>query len=393
VTLDVRTMVLLSALLSALVGLCLLLVARTYPAPVRPAAWHWTLGVGVQALGWFLLGLRGLIPDLPSIVLANTLIAAGFAQWVCALHLFGGRRPRFAAVYAAVTGVLAFSAVFTYLEPSLRGRIVTITALILVLALMGLRATLRLHAVPRPAGHRLMIVVYALGLGVLSARLVAQFLPGPPIADPFALTPMQSLVFATGALMPVIAAFAFVLMAGDRFNAELERLAGLDPLTEVQNRRSLGDLAARALAEARRHARSVAVMVVDADHFKRINDTFGHATGDEALKALVATMRTTLRGEDLLGRLGGEEFVALLPDADEAAGAHAAERLRAAVEASAFQARGTPVALRVSVGVAALVHAADDFDALVRRADQALYEAKRRGRNRVVASSELIVPP
>ena len=150
-----------------------------------------------------------------------------------------------------------------------------------------------------------------------------------------------------------------------------------DPLTRLKNRRFLFTQLRSLISGARRHGRPMAAVMVDLDRFKAINDAHGHAAGDQALIAAGDALRRALRAEDVLGRIGGEEFLALLPDTDEAAAAHAAERLREAVEA----ARG-PVPITASVGYAVLEdgEAPDD---LVRRADTALYEAKAGGRNTV----------
>jgi diguanylate cyclase (GGDEF)-like protein len=130
------------------------------------------------------------------------------------------------------------------------------------------------------------------------------------------------------------------------------------------------------------------LLLVDVDHFKRINDVHGHEVGDDALKLLATTLQGALRSEDLFGRLGGEEFVAVLPESDESAAAASAERLRRAVEDCAFSVRGQAHPLRVSIGVA-VMQSGDDFAALLRRADLAMYAAKRAGRNRVRGPGDL----
>ena len=150
-----------------------------------------------------------------------------------------------------------------------------------------------------------------------------------------------------------------------------------DPLTHLKNRRFLFTQLRSLISGARRHGRPMAVAMVDLDRFKAINDAHGHAVGDQALITAGEALRRALRAEDVLGRIGGEEFLALLPDTGEEAAAHAAERLREAVEA----ARG-PVPLTASVGYAVL-EGGEAPDDLVRRADTALYAAKAAGRNTV----------
>jgi two-component system cell cycle response regulator len=148
-----------------------------------------------------------------------------------------------------------------------------------------------------------------------------------------------------------------------------------DPLTHVHNRRFVFGQLEALVSGARRHGRSMAVAMVDLDHFKSVNDNYGHAIGDRVLVAAGEALQRSLRAEDVLGRLGGEEFLALLPDTDEEAAVRAAERLRVAVADA-----GGPVYVTASVGWAVL-RGGEAPDDLVRRADNARYEAKAAGRN------------
>ena len=160
--------------------------------------------------------------------------------------------------------------------------------------------------------------------------------------------------------------------------AQAERLEALlfeDPLTGLANRRFILTQLAGMLSGARRHHRPLTVAVIDVDHFKAVNDSRGHAEGDRVLAAVAHAMRDHIRAEDQLGRLGGEEFLALLPDADADAGAVAAEKLRASVE---------EVGVTVSIGWAAWE--GESADELLIRADDALYIAKSRGRDCVVGA-------
>jgi diguanylate cyclase (GGDEF)-like protein len=167
----------------------------------------------------------------------------------------------------------------------------------------------------------------------------------------------------------------------------LERLARTDALTGVHNRRHLLAIAERETARARRYARPLSVMLIDVDHFKQVNDSQGHAAGDEVLVHLTETMSAALRSTDALGRLGGEEFAIVLPETDEAAAIAAGERIRARVAEMVVPTRVGAVRTTVSVGVAALDGSDPDFSALLARADEALYLAKARGRNLVVAAA------
>jgi diguanylate cyclase (GGDEF)-like protein/PAS domain S-box-containing protein len=167
--------------------------------------------------------------------------------------------------------------------------------------------------------------------------------------------------------------------------AELRRLATTDSLTGAFNRRFYMETAAEIFALSRRHGRQFSVMMLDIDHFKRVNDTYGHPAGDEVIRVMARTCMQFVRAEDTVGRLGGEEFAIVLPETPREGATALAERMREAIAALRVEADGHAIAFTASIGVAEL--AADDTaaDAVLARADQALYEAKRSGRNRVVA--------
>jgi len=167
-----------------------------------------------------------------------------------------------------------------------------------------------------------------------------------------------------------------------RLVAELRRSSRRDALTGVMNRRALDDALDDEEHRARRLQAPFAVLMVDADHFKSINDRFGHAAGDRALQHLSTLMMAQMRDIDRLGRYGGEEFLVLLPGTGLAQAQVAAERLRERVEAVPMVWQGEPLRLTVSVGVAAWQGPDDGLAALLARADEALYAAKRAGRNR-----------
>jgi two-component system cell cycle response regulator len=162
--------------------------------------------------------------------------------------------------------------------------------------------------------------------------------------------------------------------------ARLEALLREDALTGLSNRRAVLTQLAGMVSGARRHGHPLSIAVLDLDHFKRINDTYGHKTGDDVLVATTHALGTHLRAEDQLGRLGGEEFLVLLPDTNAKAAGHVAEKLRAEVAAAP-----TPVPVTVSIGLATWDGEAPEE--LLHRADEALYAAKSAGRDQVMAAT------
>jgi diguanylate cyclase (GGDEF)-like protein len=170
---------------------------------------------------------------------------------------------------------------------------------------------------------------------------------------------------------------------------EYERAAKTDLLTGVHNRRWMDEMFPRQVARSQRSGQPLAVLMVDIDRFKRLNDTYGHQLGDVVLKATARKLAETLRPTDFLVRYGGEEFIAMLPGAAQDQAAVAAERLRIAVERTDFAAPepGTMLKVTVSIGVAVLANG-ETLEQLIERADNALYRAKAAGRNTVVTTSQ-----
>lgn len=166
-------------------------------------------------------------------------------------------------------------------------------------------------------------------------------------------------------------------------NDKLQALAHIDPLTGIGNRRDFEMRAQRELARAQRYQRPLSLLSLDVDHFKRINDTHGHAVGDEVLRALARVANQELRENDLLARFGGEEFVALLPDTTLDEALVVAERMRGALGACCVLSGEAGIRFTVSVGVAQLADGSSELTSLLKAADKALYQAKQKGRNQV----------
>jgi diguanylate cyclase (GGDEF)-like protein len=167
---------------------------------------------------------------------------------------------------------------------------------------------------------------------------------------------------------------------------DLELLATTDSLTGLSNRRQFESTAGAEWARFQRYSRPLSLMVLDIDHFKSVNDRFGHDAGDLAIKAVAQTLQKSKRQTDVVARIGGEEFAVLLPETDEAAASIAAERLRQAVESQLLVLPGANLKVTVSIGIAGARHAMAAFDVMLKCADAALYEAKHNGRNRIVVA-------
>ena len=166
---------------------------------------------------------------------------------------------------------------------------------------------------------------------------------------------------------------------------ELRAIATRDVLTDASSRRDFKERGGQAVTLALRHHHPLSVVMIDLDHFKQINDKHGHAAGDAVLIGVVAVCKKLLRSSDIFGRMGGEEFAALLPHTDRTGAMASAEKMRAAIAGHRFQWGAEQFSVTASFGVASLDRSIQDLDTLLKRADQALYDAKAAGRNRAVA--------
>jgi len=165
---------------------------------------------------------------------------------------------------------------------------------------------------------------------------------------------------------------------------ELERQANFDALTGLVNRRHFLEKAESEIARSKRYGGELSLIMFDIDHFKRVNDTHGHHVGDQVLRHVAETTRNCIRNIDIAGRIGGEEFVILLPQTDLDHAAEAAERLRTAMETSEIVLEnGSHLIVTVSLGVVTQCDRSDALDELLKRADTAMYQAKQNGRNRL----------
>ncbi|HEU5088886.1 MAG TPA: sensor domain-containing diguanylate cyclase, partial [Roseiflexaceae bacterium] len=216
-----------------------------------------------------------------------------------------------------------------------------------------------------------LIVPMQLGLQVLGALVLRA-----PLANRYDALDLESL--------ELLASTCAIGLRNAQLFGEVQRLAITDALTGVYNRRHFLDLAHTELARANRSPAPLAMLMLDIDQFKRINDTYGHAVGDRALQSMVHCCRATLRTIDVLGRYGGEEFAVLLSGADEQQALMVAERLRQQIAEVPIPLGDREISITVSIGVAVRAeHSTLSLQTLLDYADKALYQAKSAGRNRV----------
>lgn len=230
-------------------------------------------------------------------------------------------------------------------------------------------------------GSRSGLTMTALSIGLI---LMAQPLMAPPFT-PNALTTLIISLLVTG-----FGAFTYTRRSESAFerlrmsNIELRALASRDPLTGLLNPRAFGDIANQLIRISQRKGQTASMLFIDLDHFKHINDQYGHATGDVVLRAVAQELGNHTRKSDVLGRIGGEEFLFFLPDTSADSAREVAEKLRLAIEAMRIPlADDTQLQVSASIGVSQSLPADSTVATIQRRADQAMYLAKAQGRNRV----------
>lgn len=327
-----------------------------------------------------------LLPVLGPVFGTFVILFGAWNAWIDPARAAMTLRLRVALILAGAVayaqGCLPWSASWrcAWLYVTHAGAIVGCAALVprgLVLALPGLTGALFMLALVEPRPRRFAPI--ALPPSMLVVLLAALTLPRTLFLN-------TALLYALSLPLALCVALANLHLRRQAFLAEQALLETVrhDSLSGALSRGYLTELGMHDVALARRHARPLAVAMLDIDRFKSVNDTFGHAAGDMSLCALVHACKDSLRVSDYVGRVGGEEFVCVMPDSSPEDAYACAERIRKNVAALCLATDAGPLQFTVSIGVAALDPRHLDWAALLRAADAALYEAKTTGRNRTV---------
>lgn len=269
-------------------------------------------------------------------------------------------------------------------------------------AAWGVGSWLNLQSLPD--AYQAFVFFFVLGMAAGASVLYAAHGPSVAVSISLIMGPATIYMFTVGDAFHTAlgAGGAVFLVAGSRgvrtmsvalrqsieLTGELARLARTDALSGLSNRRAFTEFGELALANAARSARPCAIVMIDIDHFKAVNDRHGHAAGDTVIRALGAALAGAIRVGECAGRIGGEEFAVFLPDAGSDQGMALAHRVQALVRSMRPRAGDLPLEVTVSIGVASTHGAPCTLDELLARADKAMYLAKREGRNRVVLSDD-----
>jgi diguanylate cyclase (GGDEF)-like protein len=371
-------------LMTILMGLMSIVMAIVWRVNRRvPGMGWWILAHALGFLGCLEVLSRGRLPDVVSVALAQgCLLAMGYFIYVGARRHVGLNHPPHwigALMIAVVTSVAVF---FTQVHPDFAARFLIHSLALGVLFVLTAQVVARGGSRDHPARYVLAGASLLHGLFMLTRPWLFTF----DVDGPLTLARMATMspyILLESAVAFNVMAFCVLLLVAEHSTGELRRLVDRDELTGVHSRRAFLHRLQQ-LCEGGVDRAALPILVVDLDHFKRINDTWGHSAGDEALRHFVEIAQRCLRVQDTMGRLGGEEFAVLLPRASAEQAHGVAERLRRLLCEHPLRLTDANVALTASIGVT-MMRPGESPELALGRADQAMYQAKSEGRNRVVA--------
>ncbi len=387
--LDVNTLFLVTIYVEAILGL-LLLFAWVQNTAIYAVAW-WGFADLMRAASVALFGMYGAVPDLISIDLANALLFTAFAFTWTGARVFDHRRPQPILMVAGAATWLVLCRVPS-IAASWEVRVLLASGIIAAYTWAAAYEFWRGRSEPLVSRWPAIFMLFAHGALYLLRTPFGAMLPWSPTSNQVFESVWMTVLSFEALLFTISIAFILLAMAKERTEHRHKTAALVDPLTGISNRRAFLQDGEAQLKRQASDPRPTAVMLLDLDNFKSINDRFGHAVGDRVLQLFAEVAGNCLRRMDLFGRLGGEEFAALLTDTSREKAMAVAEDIRGSFAKATHEVDGRPVVATVSIGIVISYDAVLDLSALLAQADHALYRAKDNGRNRVeIASIELIL--
>ena len=368
-----------AGLTNAFLGVVLWGVRRHLPFAI-PGALPWSLAPLLCTASTFFFGLERVLPASIVMLCGNALLMSGLGFFYFGSQMFLRQRCTWRAWALVGTALLAGLGLFWWIQPDFRARTLLFTSVAAICN--GAHAWLLLRHGSGFAA-RLMAQVLVVLCSVLVLRAATTFWLDAPDSTRTTQALMQQIYAVSLHLSALLLSIGCLLMISERVRHEFEYQATHDSLTGTLTRRGIFQACEVEWARWQRYGRSFSVLLLDIDHFKRINDRWGHQAGDRVLQDCTRKIMARLRNTDVVGRYGGEEFVVLLREADTEAAQAAAERIRQGLEPRTT-APDIP-AYTASLGVATAAAEDDCFDAMLKRADMGLYQAKASGRNQVAA--------
>jgi diguanylate cyclase (GGDEF)-like protein len=376
--LDVNTLFLVTIYVEAMLGL-LLLFAWVQNSAITAVAW-WGSAHLLRASSVVLFGMYGSAPDWVSIDLSNAILFTSFAVTWTGARIFDGRQPSYIGLFGGAVLWLAACRI-PAIAQSMEARVLISSFIITGYTWGAAYEFWRGRSEPLVSRWPAIFMLFAHGSLFLLRTPLAAVLPWIPDSQVYESVWLTVLSFEA-LLFTIAIAFILLAMAKERIEFLHKTASLVDSLTGIANRRAFLEGAAVMARRIDADPRPAAVLLVDLDHFKSINDSFGHALGDRVLQVFAETAHANIGPYDLLGRLGGEEFALALYDVDRERAVEIAEDIRQSFEDVASEVDGHRVDATCSVGVAVSEEGPLDISALLGQADEALYKAKERGRNR-----------
>jgi diguanylate cyclase (GGDEF)-like protein len=384
--LDPFSLVLMASMMCGVMSAVLFLVRRSFPAEIHGLG-HWGAALAVQVLSTACYSFKGTLPDGFVLPVANLLFVTGNGLCAIGLQAFYGRPQGWRMLGGAVGFALVGMVYFLFVVPSYTARVTWMALPLTVINGTQLWLVLR-HGRRHFATYFLGLLIGVNALLVAVRGVMALLVPAPTV-DLTQPGTLQGIYLVITAMVPILLSVGFLMVATKRLQFTLERRSASDPLTGALNRRGFDAAYARELARLRRRPRALALLAIDLDHFKAVNDAHGHGVGDKVLVRTASLVGAALRESDYLARFGGEEFVVLLPDTDMTLAATVAQRIQAALRTACDT--GIPVCT-ASIGIAAQTDPRQTLDDLLESADRALYRAKANGRDRIEMAVEEHLP-
>ncbi|MGH6672890.1 MAG: GGDEF domain-containing protein [Xanthobacteraceae bacterium] len=387
--LDVNTLFLITIYVEVILGLLLLFV-WVQNTSITGVAW-WGFAHLLRAASIVLFGMYGSVPDVISIDLANATLFTAFAFTWTGARVFDHLRPRPVLLFAGAALWLVVCRM-PAVETSFNIRVLLSSGIITAYTWAAAYEFWRGRGEPLVSRWPAIFMLFAHGALYLLRTPFGAMLPWSPTGNEVFESVWLTVLSFEALLFTIAIAFILLAMAKERTEHRHKTAALMDPLTGIANRRAFLQDGEAVLKGQATNPRPVAVMLLDLDNFKSVNDRFGHAVGDRVLQLFAQIGNRCMRRLDLFGRLGGEEFAALLFDATRERACAVAEDIRATFAAASFEVDGRPVVATTSIGVVTSQDGVLDLSALLAQADHALYRAKDNGRNRVeIASIELVL--
>ena len=378
-TLDIPTLYFISVVTNVAMTMTVMIVALRQSIPgLKQLAWALVANTGY----YLVAGAREIIPEILAIGFGNML--GSLALTLILLAILSYRRDRMASVLY-VTPVVLMLIASMLLADDRESRLIIASFILSYQTAMILWALLRRGYKVVGRGRMIMAATVLVVVVTFTYRGLSMWVGWHEVAPFQSRDVLTTIFYLINYLGMIFIAFGFVLSTVEQSAEQNRRFAQEDPLTGLSNRRALFDAVDKLCARAEAAELPLSLMVIDVDHFKQVNDSHGHLVGDAVLQHVATTIKDRLRSNDIVGRIGGEEFLAVLPDTPPEGAKQVAEELRQTLASNNMVKEGVEIGVTISVGLysAGRLHSSLTVDSMIAMADEALYRAKAKGRDRV----------